>query len=167
MGAGPSNGAGASTITDAVGNAVIRESERELAEDQSTRTRIEDVLESTRNDILVRVPESVPERDSVPENVPEIETLVNEVLEQIDSGTRDSGTLSGTGWRVEVTNNGRYYTWRRGRGKNRESRTGGKFSDLSADRQAAYYKNREERARHKREARDTTASDTGLSERRG
>ena len=31
-------------------------------------------------------------------------------------------------WRIEVTRRGKYWQWRKGRGKNRQSRYGGKFN---------------------------------------
>jgi hypothetical protein len=46
--------------------------------------------------------------------------------------------LSHTGWRMEVIQEGKFYQFRSGTGKNRRSAYGGKFSDLSAERQAAY-----------------------------
>lgn len=52
-----------------------------------------------------------------------------------------------TAWRIEVTGQGRYWQWRRGRGTNRKSRYGGKFEQLSQDRQAAYHQNRRTKAR--------------------
>lgn len=54
---------------------------------------------------------------------------------------------TGSDWRIEVTANGRYWQWRLGRGPNRKSRYGGKFEQLSAERQAAYHDNRRTKAR--------------------
>jgi hypothetical protein len=70
--------------------------------------------------------------------------LVDDVLAQIESRTGTLETeIAGTGWRIEVIRRGKYWQSRRGRGKERESRYGGKFSSLSASRQAEYYVNRE------------------------
>jgi len=46
-------------------------------------------------------------------------------------------------WRVEVTENGRYWTWRRGSGKKRDYMYGGKFETLDELRRVEYGVNRE------------------------
>lgn len=83
----------------------------------------------------------------MPENVQEIDA------EQIDSEAGDSGTVSENvpeikrgGWRVEITNKGRYWTWRKGRARKRQSARGGRFSALSDERQRQYYDNVSRRA---------------------
>jgi len=70
---------------------------------------------------------------------------IADVLAQVDQ--RAGKAVAGTGWRIEVTRNGKYWQWRRGSGRNRESRYGGKFSMLDPSRQAAYYENRKTHAR--------------------
>jgi hypothetical protein len=77
---------------------------------------------------------------------------VASVLAQVDQRrTGTSAQIAGTGWRIEVMRRGKYWQSRRGRGKNRESRYGGKFSTLSAERQAEYYVNKQRY--HERRAR--------------
>ena len=49
------------------------------------------------------------------------------------------------GWRIEVTRRGRYWQWRRGSLQNRQSRYGGRFDTLSAERQARYEFNKARR----------------------
>jgi hypothetical protein len=49
--------------------------------------------------------------------------------------------LARSGWRIEVTGNGRYWQWRKGSGKNRESAYGGRFDNLSEERKAKYHEN--------------------------
>lgn len=44
----------------------------------------------------------------------------------------------GGAWRIEVTARGRYWQWRRGRGKARESRYGGRFASLPDQRKEQY-----------------------------
>lgn len=49
------------------------------------------------------------------------------------------------GWRIEIKGEGaykgKYYSWRRGSGADRESKPGGKFCDLPKDRQDEYFAN--------------------------
>jgi hypothetical protein len=61
--------------------------------------------------------------------------------------TGNARNFASTGWRIEVTGGGKYWQWRRGSGKNRQSRYGGKFRDLSEARKEAYRKNVERRRR--------------------
>jgi hypothetical protein len=49
----------------------------------------------------------------------------------------------GKGWRIEVTNNGRYYQWRKGSHGNRQTKKGGKFSQLDEARKESYERNKE------------------------
>ncbi len=42
------------------------------------------------------------------------------------------------GWRIEVTQRGQFWNWRRGSGKGREAKYGGKFRILSEERKAQY-----------------------------
>ena len=46
------------------------------------------------------------------------------------NGDERSGWLVDTGWRIERTHRGRYYQWRKGSGKNRQSCPGGKWGRL-------------------------------------
>jgi hypothetical protein len=52
-----------------------------------------------------------------------------------------------TGWRIEVTHAGKRYQWRKGSGKERQSRKGGRFNTLEIERQAVYEKNRQSKSR--------------------
>jgi hypothetical protein len=56
--------------------------------------------------------------------------------------------LGEAGWRIEVFRRGRYWMWRRGHGKERESRYGGRFALLPPERQAAYFENVRRRNAH-------------------
>lgn len=47
--------------------------------------------------------------------------------------------IAETGWRREVSHRGRYWHWRRGSGKQRISRTGGRFETMPEEAQEAYY----------------------------
>jgi hypothetical protein len=95
------------------------------------------------------------------DSTPDVLSLVNDVLSQIgDRAQRVTSEIAGTGWRIEVTRRGKYWQSRRGSGKHKESRYGGKFSMLSAERQAAYYVNRENY--HRRRAADQNG-DRGAS----
>ena len=69
-------------------------------------------------------------------------------------------------WRIEVTNTGQNWNWRKGSGKNRTGRYGGVFKQLSDERKAAYEHNRKlhhQRRRKKtnEEATTTTAQQSG------
>jgi hypothetical protein len=55
--------------------------------------------------------------------------------------------FASNGWRIEVTGSGKYWQWRRGSGKKRESRYGGKFDELGIERKKQYAKNRKSHAR--------------------
>jgi hypothetical protein len=81
---------------------------------------------------------------------------IADVLAQVDQRAGTSAQIAGTGWRIEVVRRGKYWQSRRGRGKNRESRYGGKFSTLSEERQAQYYVNRQRY--HERRTRVAGAS---------
>jgi hypothetical protein len=48
-------------------------------------------------------------------------------------------------WRIEVTRRGKYWQWRKGRDKDRQSRYGGKFELLSNERKAEYHDNKAKR----------------------
>jgi hypothetical protein len=56
--------------------------------------------------------------------------------------------LGEAGWRIEVFRRGRYWMWRRGHGRSRESRYGGRFALLPPERQAAYFENVRRRNAH-------------------
>jgi hypothetical protein len=45
-------------------------------------------------------------------------------------------------WRIEVTHAGQRWHWRKGRGKDRQHRPGGRFEQLSQERQAEYEQNK-------------------------
>ena len=82
-----------------------------------------------------------PARPAITGNLPKL---------RIASKIATTGTaknLASTGWRIEVTGGGKYWQWRRGSGKRRESRYGGKFRELSPERQAAYRQNVKRRRR--------------------
>lgn len=59
----------------------------------------------------------------------------------------------GAGWRIEVTNRGLYWQWRKGSHGNRVSRKGGKFQALSEERKKAYDNNRQQDHNRKRQAK--------------
>lgn len=50
-----------------------------------------------------------------------------------------------SGWRTEITHRGGYWQWRLGSGRQRQSRYGGKFSILPAERKKAYEANKKKR----------------------
>lgn len=71
------------------------------------------------------------------------DSILDDVADTEDvPALRDAGTRE---WRIEVTRRGKYWLWRRGRAKNRQSRYGGKFELLSPERQAAYEQNKAKR----------------------
>lgn len=59
----------------------------------------------------------------------------------------------GAGWRIEVTNRGIYWQWRKGSHSNRLSRKGGKFQSLSEERKQAYEQNRRDDHNRKQQAK--------------
>jgi hypothetical protein len=67
------------------------------------------------------------------------------------SGTEEITRLpvGGPGWRYEVTGAGRYWQWRRGSGRERQSIYGGAFETLPEERREAYHGNRKSKARTK------------------
>lgn len=67
-------------------------------------------------------------------------------------------------WRIEVTNNGRNFNWRKGSGKERVGRYGGLFGSLSEERQQAYERNKASYSR-KKKASTAAAQQTGRAER--
>jgi hypothetical protein len=67
----------------------------------------------------------------------------NDIINNLDEYvTKGSRIEYGSGQRYEVTNAGRYYRIRSGRGKNRVDHGGGKFEDLPLWRQKQYYVNK-------------------------
>ena len=62
-------------------------------------------------------------------------------------------------WRIEVTGQGRYWQWRRGRGADRVSRYGGKFNLLSEERKGQYHEHIKRKARQA--IRSAAAADAG------
>jgi hypothetical protein len=92
----------------------------------------------------------------VPQGIPQITSLVAAVIAAKDR--TDANYLTATGWRVEVTHRGKYYFWRRGWGRTRESQTGGKFAALPQERQAAYRKNAERRRNRHQAANPATVN---------
>lgn len=81
-----------------------------------------------RNDVPEVANDDVPEDETT--NVPEL----------------------GAGWRIEVTNRGLYWQWRKGSHGNRVSRKGGKFQALSEERKNAYDNNRRQDHNRKQQA---------------
>lgn len=59
----------------------------------------------------------------------------------------ERGVKSAGRRRIEVTNNGQFWQWRWGSGKQRGSRYGGRFDDLSPERKQAYYDRKNIKAR--------------------
>lgn len=86
---------------------------------------------------------------TVPNNELEVVDNVPNTLDLIEQAIKAQfGTYQkpmGTGWRIEVIQRGKGYIWRKGRAHERESAPGGRFIELSPERQAAYYANIERR----------------------
>jgi hypothetical protein len=67
-------------------------------------------------------------------------------------------------WRIEVTNSGRNFNWRKGSGSSRVGRYGGLFGTLSEERQAQYERNKASYSRTKKKS-TAAAQQTGRTER--
>jgi hypothetical protein len=61
------------------------------------------------------------------------------------------------GWRIEVTNGGIYWIWRRGSHANRDSNRGGRFGTLSQERQEQYEQNKRIEHNRKEQAKGRRA----------
>lgn len=64
-----------------------------------------------------------------------------------DFSKGDATTKFDGDWRLEVHDRGRFYTWRRGSGKNRQGSYGGMFRKLNEEQVANYERNRDIRAK--------------------
>lgn len=67
-------------------------------------------------------------------------------------------------WRIEVTNSGKNFNWRKGSGSGRVGRYGGLFGNLSEERQQAYERNKASYSRTKKKSPAATQQ-TGRAER--
>jgi len=88
------------------------------------------------------------QRHTMPVTISEQDTEEAEALTRIISeestgyDPADFEQMIAAGWRVEVTNRGKYWLWRRGSGSHRESRYGGYFEHLPPEQQTAYERNK-------------------------
>lgn len=106
------------------------------------------VWEAALPDSVLGLSDDVPALD--PADVPAINTQAVPAL------AASAGTAQD--WRIEVTRRGKFWQWRKGRGRDRQSRYGGKFELLSDERKAAYHDNKRRQAQ-RRKAQATTALD--------
>jgi hypothetical protein len=77
-------------------------------------------------------------------------------LDNVPDDVPDDVPDKRVGWRVEVTRGGKYWHFRRGSHRNRQTLPGGKFESLSEERKQAYYDN----ARRQREWKEAKAQTT-------
>lgn len=92
--------------------------------------------------------DEVPESDVPEESVVPVADVPEGDVPELDDVADVPETAKG--WRIEVTNNGRYYQWRKGSHGNRQTKKGGKFSQLDEARKESYERNKE--AYHNRRA---------------
>ena len=85
--------------------------------------------------------------------LPVLANAINETLVANDDALDDSGLQSvpvlATRKRVEITGEGKFWQWRWSENGSRKSAYGGKFKDLSEDRKAQYYANKESKSRNR------------------
>lgn len=67
-------------------------------------------------------------------------------------------TMNPLEWRIEVTNNGKNWNWRKGSGSNRVGRYGGIFGLLSEERKDQYVVNKRKYARSRKKAKAATST---------
>lgn len=89
--------------------------------------------------------------DSLP--LPVLANAINAPLLANDECLDDTGLQSvpvlATRKRVEITGEGKFWQWRWSESGARKSAYGGKFKDLSEERKAQYYANKESKSRNR------------------